>query len=109
MQKMEDHIRTESQKLRIRLDTFLSGQAFDTGIGFVIVLNAITVGYQSDLAAKGLPIPRPELVRCGDCRHFQSDPIGDGGIGQCKAGLEAGPGVLPMYPFTTRRCERWLP
>jgi hypothetical protein len=59
--------------------------------------------------ARGLPIPRPDRVRCVDCRHWTQDIIGDGnGIGTCAAG---GPpaGQVPAYPRAARTCERWLP
>ena len=57
----------------------------------------------------GFPIPRPGLVRCGDCEHWGADAIGGGGgIGTCAVG---GPrsGQVPAYPYAKRACDRWLP
>ena len=57
---------------------------------------------------KGLPIPRLNKVKCSDCRHFQPNPIGAGGIGRCA--VEAwipDSEYLPLYPFSLRRCEEF--
>jgi hypothetical protein len=49
------------------------------------------------------PIPRPEKVRCGDCRHWTADVIGDGGgIGTCSHG---GPMWTDRPAF--RNVRRW--
>ncbi len=58
---------------------------------------------------RGLPIPRPHLVQCAECRHWTPDSIGDGGgIGSCEVGGPQ-PGQMPAYPRAERICDHWLP
>ena len=47
--------------------------------------------------------------RRDECRHFQPDPIGAGGIGTCAVDAELRLGEIPMYPNAKRQCGRWLP
>jgi hypothetical protein len=59
------------------------------------------------------PIPRPAKVRCGDCKHWVPDVIGDGGgIGTCAhsgpmwTDRPAFPGVLRWCSVFTLRTEK---
>ena len=55
-------------------------------------------GDPKDLAAKP--------VRCGDCRHFERDRIGDGhGIGECR--VRTDPPGPALYPKVERHCRHF--
>jgi hypothetical protein len=50
----------------------------------------------------------PSPVTCGDCRHFQRDPINPGaGIGRCSLALPFRPGERSRWPMTDRYCPEW--
>ncbi len=50
------------------------------------------------------------MVRCGDCRHFQRNTVGEAeGIGRCLAGCRPPPGAMPFYPNAWRWCDTFQP
>ena len=55
----------------------------------------------------GLPVPRPQ-VACADCRYFEVDPVGYGGIGLCQSGGPQ-PGQMLRYPHARRQCTNFIP
>jgi len=54
---------------------------------------------------RGLPIPRPEAVVCGDCEHFVRTPHRR--IGHCAAGQPEA--IAGLWDACRRTCGRWLP
>lgn len=56
------------------------------------------------------PASRPALVRCGECKRFARDPLGNGsGIGQCDADVEPAPSEPALWAWAPRRCADFLP
>ncbi len=55
----------------------------------------------------GLAVPRPVPVTCCDCRHYVPDPIGAGGIGECRQGGDPVGRAPALYPQAPRYCSRF--
>jgi hypothetical protein len=56
----------------------------------------------------GLYVPRPRIT-CGNCQHFQRDPVSPTqGMGRCTVGA-ARTQNLSTYPGCTRHCGNWRP
>lgn len=54
-------------------------------------------------------IPRPP-VACGDCQHFEPDPINPtGGMGRCMAGREPLQSEPLPFPHAARQCAQFKP
>lgn len=54
----------------------------------------------------GRPIPRPVLVRCGECRHFARTPYHPR-LGRCQAGEPMA--AAGNWDSDQRPCPHWLP
>ena len=58
---------------------------------------------------QNFPIPRPAPVTCAACKHFEPDPIGADGIGQCAAEAKLIWGEPPRYPNAHRwHCNQFV-
>lgn len=54
---------------------------------------------------KGHPIPRPQSVRCADCRHFE--PCSHPHLGHCARGEPEA--IAGLWNTDNRVCLKWLP
>ena len=80
----------------VTLNTYARSLAEGIRVGRIKVLAAVI--------AKAMLTSR---VRCGECRHFEQDTIGDGsGIGRCRIGGEGtGPRYRALWPGVSRECK----
>ena len=78
---------------------------------------AASINCESDLPPleAGWPaaevVPAIRSVRCADCGNWTADPLGGGGIGQCRIGnpsRSATDGLAaPPWPHARRYCKSW--